>query len=146
MLLIAAVMLLVWSSLIYFKLKRPITDYSKLNKYKLSKNNILIKLKLFKYDNRFNYLLLIPYLTTWGIFFVSLILYIIYWCGVSALVIILGSSGVYYLFIIGTVLLLGYLVFLENILIPRSYTLDKYNFPEDKTNDEEEKDFISKEL
>ncbi len=62
-----------------------ISDNSDLNKYKLSEKNILIRLKLFKYNNNFNYLLLIPYLIAWNLLFALLILYIIYWCGVVGL-------------------------------------------------------------
>ena len=62
-----------------------ISDNSDLNKYKLSEKNILIRLKLFKYNNNFNYLLLIPYLIAWNLVFALLILYIIYWCGVVGL-------------------------------------------------------------
>ena len=62
-----------------------IPDNSFYNKHKPSKNNFLIRLKLFKYDNNFNYFLLIPYLIAWNLFFVIVILYIIYWCGVMEL-------------------------------------------------------------
>ena len=55
------------------------------DKYKLSPNNILIRLKLFKYNNNFNLILLIPYFITIGLFVIILILYIIYWCGVTIL-------------------------------------------------------------
>lgn len=62
-----------------------ISDNSFYNKYRPSKNNFLIRLKLFKYDNNFNYFLLIPYLFSWLIFFVVVVLYIIYWCGIAGL-------------------------------------------------------------
>ena len=62
-----------------------IPDNSFYNKYKPSKNNILIKLKLFKYDNNFNYFLLIPYLVAWNLFFAIVVLYIVYWCGATEL-------------------------------------------------------------
>ncbi len=62
-----------------------IPDDSFYNKYKPSKNSLLIRLKLFKYDNNFNYFLLIPYLIAWNLFFVVLILYILYWCGITEL-------------------------------------------------------------
>lgn len=62
-----------------------IPDNSFYNRYKPTKNSILIRLKLFKYNNNFNYFLLIPYLFAWNVFFVVLILYIIYWCGITEL-------------------------------------------------------------
>lgn len=70
---------------IYYFHRYDIGDSSKLNKYRLSPNNILIKLKLFKYNNNFNYFLLIPYLIAWNLFFIVFILYIIYWCGIKNL-------------------------------------------------------------
>lgn len=62
-----------------------IPENSFYNKYKPSKKNILIKLHLFKYDNNFNWFLLIPYLIAWNLFFGVVILYITYWCGVIEL-------------------------------------------------------------
>ena len=80
-----AIFSVVCGAIVYYCQRAPISNNSKLNKYKLSKTNILIKLKLFKYDNRFNYFLLIPYLFSWLVFFVIVVLYIIYWCGVIGL-------------------------------------------------------------
>lgn len=80
-----AIFSVVCGAIVYYDQRVPISTNSKLNKYKLSKTNILIKLKLFKYDNKFNYFLLIPYLFSWLLFFVILILYIIYWCGITQL-------------------------------------------------------------
>ena len=79
--------LLVVSGVVVYYIHRygGIPDNSFYNKYKPSKNNILIRLKLFKYDNNFNYFLLIPYLVAWGLFFGIVVLYIICWCGVIEL-------------------------------------------------------------
>ena len=71
--------------MIYYSQKYRIGDASTMNKYKLSPTHILIKLKLFKYDNRFNYFLLIPYLVSWGLFLLIFVLYILYWLGVAEL-------------------------------------------------------------
>ena len=57
-----AICIVVAGWMIYYSQKYRIGDASTMNKYKLSPTHILIKLKLFKYDNRFNYFLLIPYL------------------------------------------------------------------------------------
>ena len=80
-----AIFSVVCGAIVYYVQRVPISTNSKLNKYKLSPKSILIKLKLFKYDNRFNYFLLIPYLFSWLLFFVVLILYIVYWCGIIQL-------------------------------------------------------------
>ena len=56
---------------------------SKLFKYRPSKDNILIRLKLFKYDWKFNYLLLIPYLISLVIFVCVLIIYMLYLFGIK---------------------------------------------------------------
>ncbi len=72
-------------AMIYYSQKYKIDDASAMNKYKLSPKNILIKLKLFKYDNRFNYLLLIPYLVSVGAFLILFVLYVLYWLGVAEL-------------------------------------------------------------
>ena len=80
-----AIFSVVCGAIVYYVQRVPISTNSKLNKYKLSPKSILIKLKLFKYDNRFNYFLLIPYLFSWLLFFAVLILYIVYWCGIIQL-------------------------------------------------------------
>lgn len=85
-----------------------IKDNSVLNKYKPSRKNILIKLKLFKYDNNFNYFLLIPYLIAWNLFFVVLILYIIYWCGIVELEWLFASKWLNFLLCVLNLLFMGY--------------------------------------
>ena len=80
-----AIFSVVCGAIVYYVQRVPISTNSKLNKYKLSPKSILIKFKLFKYDNRFNYFLLIPYFFSWLLFFIILILYIVYWCGIIQL-------------------------------------------------------------
>ena len=81
-----SLLLVVVGAMVYYNHRYgDIPDNSFYNKYKPSKNNFLVRLKLFKYDNNFNYFLLIPYLFSWLVFFVIVVLYIIYWCGVIGL-------------------------------------------------------------
>ena len=81
-----SIMLVIAGAIVYYVHRYGgIPDNSFYTKFKLSKNNFLIRLKLFKYDNNFNWFLLIPYLIAWNLFFVVVILYIIYWCGVAEL-------------------------------------------------------------
>ena len=87
-----AICIVVAGWMIYYSQKYRIGDASTMNKYKLSPTHILIKLKLFKYDNRFNYFLLIPYLVSWGLFLLIFVLYILYWLGVAQLKIFLGNK------------------------------------------------------
>lgn len=84
--LVFAVIILYLGILCYYLQKYEIDENSKLFKYRPNKNNILIKLKLFKYDWRFNYFLLIPYLISWLVFIITLILYMLYWIGVKCLI------------------------------------------------------------
>ena len=60
--LIISIYLVYLSATIYYSHRYTIRNSSTFNKYRLSPNNILIRLKLFKYNNDFNYFLLIPYL------------------------------------------------------------------------------------
>lgn len=79
----------------YHMIKYEINEDSKLFRYRPSRNNILIKLKLFKYDWKFNYLLLIPYLISWGVFFVIIVSYIVYWSGCKRLEKIFTLKGIH---------------------------------------------------
>ena len=128
-------------ALIYYLPKYEITDYNSINKYKISKNNILIKLKLFKYDNRFNYFLLIPYLLTWIIFFVVFILYVLYWYGLSAVGNIFVSKYFIFSYTIYCFILLVYSGFRDYFIL-NNYISEKFNFSEDKKNDNDKGGFI----
>ena len=88
--------------------KYIIGEDSKLNKYRASPNSILIKLKLFKYDWRFNYLLLIPYLISITVFLLILLLYILYWIGISQIGYVLWSVWFNILLIFLTLLIMVY--------------------------------------
>ena len=89
--LIISILLILLSAVIYYHHSYEIGDSSSLNKYKGSKENILIRLKFFKYNNNFNFILLIPYLIAWNLFFIVFILYIIYWCGIAKLEVFFAS-------------------------------------------------------
>lgn len=127
--------------LVYYVQAYEITDYNSFNKYKISKNNILIKLKLFKYDNRFNYFLLIPYLITCCIFIVVLILYVVYLFGVVELLMLIINKYVNLVLYGLAVLLLVYKTIIRKVIL-NSYSHQKYNFSEDKKNDNDKGGFI----
>ena len=84
-LVLASFILFFGINIYYFHRYGDLKNNSIYDKYKLSPNNILIRLKLFKYNNNFNLILLIPYLITIGLFVVIFTLYIIYWCGLTVL-------------------------------------------------------------
>lgn len=66
----------------YFLQRFDINEDSKLYKYRPKPNHILLKLKIFKDNKRFNYFLLIPYLLSWFVFISVFFLYCLYWLGV----------------------------------------------------------------
>ena len=84
--LVFSIIFLYFGVICYYLQKYEINEDNKLFKYRPNKNNILIKFKLFRYDWRFNYLLLIPYLISWLVFLITLILYMLYWIGVKCLI------------------------------------------------------------
>lgn len=122
-----AICIVVAGWMIYYSQKYKIGDTSTMNKYKLSQTHILIKLKLFKYDNRFNYFLLIPYLVSWALFLLIFVLYILYWLGVAQLKIFLGNKF-FILSLMG--LLLLYMLYMGGIQqhILNSNRIEKPNF------------------
>ncbi len=134
-----AVFLVFLGSLVYYVQGYEITDNNDFNKYKLSSKNILIKLKLFKYDNRFNYFLLIPYLITWNLFFIIFILYIIYWCGLTGLESFFASKWVNFPLCGLIFLIMMYDAFIRQKIL-YSYTPAKPDFITDKEKKQEEKD------
>ena len=122
-----AICIVVAGWMIYYSQKYRIGDASTMNKYKLSPTHILIKLKLFKYDNRFNYFLLIPYLVSWGLFLLIFVLYILYWLGVAQLKIFLENKF-FILSLMG--LLLLYMLYMGGMQqhILNSNRIEKPNF------------------
>ena len=90
--LVLAVLLLYFGIICYYVPKYEINEDNKLFKYRPSKDNILIRLKLFKYDWKFNYLLLIPYLISLVIFVSVLIIYMLYLFGIKYIKILLLSN------------------------------------------------------
>jgi len=102
--LLGAVLLLSYGAMCYYLQKHEIQSNNKMFKHRPSSNHILIKLKLFKYDWKFNYWLLIPYLLAWNIFLGTICLYLFYWCGIKALETILLQK--WFLLIIGVLCLI----------------------------------------
>ena len=136
-----AICIVVAGWMIYYSQKYKIGDTSTMNKYKLSQTHILIKLKLFKYDNRFNYFLLIPYLVSWGLFLLIFVLYILYWLGVAQLKIFLGNKF-FILSLMG--LLLLYMLYMGGMQqhILNSNRIEKPNFVvENKKKEDENKKY-----
>ncbi|MBE7067973.1 MAG: hypothetical protein E7381_01585 [Clostridiales bacterium] len=136
-----AICIVVAGWMIYYSQKYRIGDASTMNKYKLSPTHILIKLKLFKYDNRFNYFLLIPYLVSWGLFLLIFVLYILYWLGVAQLKIFLGNKF-FILSLMG--LLLLYMLYMGGMQqhILNSNRIEKPNFVvENKKKEDENKKY-----
>ncbi len=138
--LVIAVFLVLCGAMVYYVQGYKITDNNKINKYKLSPNNILIRLKLFKYNNKFNLLLVVPYLITWNLFFVVLILYIVYWCGLTGLGSFFASRWVNFSLSGLSLLILTYHAFIRQKIL-YGYTLAKPNFvmEDEQTKDEKDK-------
>lgn len=114
-LMIATAILLV-GVMCYFLQKYEINETNVLYKYRPSKNNILIKLHLFKYNKRFNYFLLIPYLISWFIFIAIFMLYIVYWLGVKRLEMLFLGQILNTSLSIFVVVLFIYTVFIQHII------------------------------
>ena len=124
------------ANVIYHFHRYEIGDSSKLNKYRLSPNHILIKLRLFKYNNNFNYFLLIPYLIAWILFFIIFILYIIYWCGIKILEVFFLNQWVN-IALLGLILAyMSYALFIE----PKIRDSNQFESPDFVMNSEEKKD------
>lgn len=134
-----AICIVVAGWMIYYSQKYKISDTSTMNKYKLSPTHILIKLKLFKYDNRFNYFLLIPYLASWSLFLIIVVLYVLYWFGIVVLANLFGSK--FFIFSLMGLLLL-YMAYMGGIqqLILNSNGIEKPNFLTDKEQKKDEKE------
>ena len=87
---------------LYYSPRYDIGNSHAFYKGKLSQKNILIKLKLFKYNDNCNWFLLVPYLLAWNLFIATFIVYIVYWCGVQQLAVFFTSKLVG-VFLIGLV-------------------------------------------
>lgn len=126
----------------YYHHKYNIEESSTLNKFKLPENHILIRWKLFKYDNNFNYFLLVPYLIAWNLFFVVLILYIVYWCGVVVMATFFTNIGFVFPLMILLLFYMGYSGIIQQVIL-HSNRLEKPTFitdrvQSDKTNSAEQ--------
>lgn len=122
----------------YYHHRYTIEDSSTLNKYKLAQDHILIRLKLFKYDNNFNYFLLVPYLIAWVLLFVALILYIIYWCGAVEMAFFFKNKVLLASLVVVLLLYMGYGGIIQQVIL-HSNRLDTPTFIMDK-NDSSEQD------
>ena len=131
-----AIILVGLGIMLYYFHQYEIRESSSINKYRLSPNSILIKMKLFKYDKNFNWLLLIPYLIVWNLFFVVLILYIIYWCGAICLEAVFINKWINISLIILVFLMGGYYCIIRQSILYSSNS-NKSNFT---TEDEQKKD------
>lgn len=119
-------------NLYYVRRYGGIPENSFFNKYKPSKDSILIRLKLFKYDNNFNYFLLVPYILVWNISLSIVFLYIIYWCGIKELKILFLNKWFILSIIIFVILIVVYGRLID---LMRIYG---------KSNDDNGRDFIMK--
>lgn len=89
--LIAAGCILLMGFLCFFCQRADITEENKLYKYRPNANSVLLRLKLFKNNKRFNYFLLVPYISSWTIFIIIFFLYFLYWVGVPYIQEIISS-------------------------------------------------------
>lgn len=115
--LITTIMMVFFGVLTYFHHKYKIDDENVINKFKLAQDHLFIKLKLFKYDNNFNLLFLIPYLIAWSLFFAVLIVYIFYWCGALALATLLTNKWVNLFLIVLLLLYMGYGAIMDQVIL-----------------------------
>lgn len=134
-LMIATAVLLV-GVMCYFLQKYEINETNVLYKYRPSKNNILIKLHLFKYNKRFNYFLLIPYLISWFIFIAIFTLYLVYWLGVKKLEMLFLGQLLNTILAIFLVLLFIYTVFIQYII--ESSMRPDFSMDKDTKNEKED--------
>ena len=127
----------------YYHHRYTIEDSSTLNKYKLAQDHILIRLKLFKYDNNFNYFLLVPYLIAWGLLFVALILYSIYWCGVVEMAFFFKNKALLASLVVALLLYMGYGGIIQQVIL-HSNRLDTPTFTMDnEVTVEQEKENVN---
>lgn len=116
------------------------------DKYKLSPNNILIRLKLFKYNNNFNLILLIPYLITIGLFVVILILYVIYWCGATRLELFLGNRWLSVILLVVAIFFMAYSAIIDSMIgnsggwDSPDFTMNSKNLNDKEKNKKDKKD------
>lgn len=139
--LIGVSFLVLWAARLYYFPRYKIGDSRTFYKGKLSKNNILIKLGFFKYNDNANWFLLIPYLLAWILFIATLIAYIVYWSGVEQLVVFFTSKWVGIFIIQLFPLYLAYEAIL-NIIYTSSGNLviNKPDFKVEEKKDEKNKD------
>ncbi len=133
---IMAFLNIICATLLYNAQSGIIKDDSKWNKYKLKSNSVLIKLKIFKYNNDANWLLVAPYLLAWIVDVFILVLYFIYACGAVGLNALFTST--WFIFVscsILPIIIVYYILIREKIL--ESYKNEKPSFVMDKKKEEE---------
>lgn len=136
---IMAFLNIICATLLYNAQSGIIKDDSKWNKYKLKSNSVLIKLKIFKYNNDANWLLVAPYLLAWIVDVLILILYAIYACGAVGLNALFTST--WFIFVscsILPIIIVYYILIREKII--ESYKFEKPYFLTDEEQKKDEKD------
>ena len=88
---LCAAQVLMSGFLCYFCQRYSITKENKLYKYRPKPDSFLLRSKLFKDTERFNYFLLIPFLFSWFVFVGTLFLYFLYLIGLRSLETLLVS-------------------------------------------------------
>ena len=114
--LIATVILLIYGVACYYLQRNEIKRDNKMFRCRPSSKNILIKLKFFKYDWRFNYFLLIPYLLAWTIFFLIISLYFLYWFGIKEIQIILLQNWLLSIIMVLWLIMIIYICIIQQII------------------------------
>ena len=132
--LLLAASLLLTGYICYFLQKFEIGETNKLYRFRPSKNNLLIKLRIFKYDWRFNYFLLIPYLFSWGIFLTVFILYILYWTKINTMKDLFLSYWFNFTLAAFIILMMIYIAVIQVVIDMNS--LPDFRFPKDETEEE----------
>ncbi|MBQ3506310.1 MAG: hypothetical protein IJA89_06025 [Clostridia bacterium] len=118
----------------YYFPRNKIEENSAFDKFQLSKKNILIKLKFFRYGPMFNYFTVIPYLYAWILFLSVFISYVLYWVGVLSVQVFLTSQALKLVLQVSALLLCGYYAGLQ-AMIRSSYRPD-FRFPKEKTEEQ----------
>lgn len=137
--LIFALVIVFEAIVLYNAQKGIIKDSSKFSRFKLSEKNILIRLRLFKYDNDTNYFFVIPLLLAWNIFLTILIVYMIYSFGVTTLKSIIMAQWFILFSTIPVPIFIIYFALIRELIFD-SYKNQKPNFITDKEENSKGKD------
>jgi hypothetical protein len=143
--LVLAAGIFLWGFVGFF-LQPDITKRNKLYKYRPKSNSLLLRLKLFKDNKRFNYFLLIPYIVSWVIFIVIFCLYCLYWFGVPYMQDILDSTiflavllGIYFMYML-------YIAVMKQVIINLSSSVSSTMSKKDEQSQKMVEDEIKRSL